>query len=242
MDQKICDQLAPGGILRAGVNLGNPLLITGKASNGDPDGVSPDMARTIAAKLGVELKIIPYPSPGVLADALAKGEWDIGMIAVEPARAETIAFTAAYVQIEATYLVRDDGPFNTVEDVDSTGTKIAISARSAYDLYLKRHLKNAELIRGEGLAGAVETFTSQNLDALAGLRPALLEDAKTISGTRVLEGVFTSVKQAVGCNPANKEAAQFLKGFVEELKGNGTVQGFIDKHGVTGRLAVGDPA
>ena len=160
MSDIIRNQLAPNGVLRAAVNMGNPLLVTGTAANGDPQGVSPDMAAAVAASLGVELKLVPYPSPGVLADGMNENAWDIGMIAVEPARAETIAFTAPYVQIEATYLVRADSPFKTVEDVDSAGTKIAISARSAYDLYLIRSLKHAELVRAEGMlrtAGVLRT-------------------------------------------------------------------------------------
>ena len=241
MQDAVRAELAPGGVLRAGVNLGNPLLVTGKLANGDPDGVSPEMARAIAADLGVDVKLVPYPSPGMLADAMAGNEWDIGMIAVEPARAETIAFTAAYVQIEATYLVRDSGPFQSCADVDADGVRIAISARSAYDLYLSRNLKHAELVRGEGLGGAVKVFAEQNCPALAGLRPALLEDQKKIPGTRVLPGMFTSVLQAVGCNPKNKTAAQYLSDFVEAAKADGRVQGWIDKHGVTGRLMVGDP-
>ncbi len=241
MLDKVRKQLAPTGVLRAAVNLSNPLLVTGKAENGDPEGVSPDMAAAVAAALGVGVKLVTYPNPGVLADGMAKGEWDIGMIAVEPARAETIAFTAAYTQIEATYLVRADAPFQSVGEVDAPGVKIAVSGRSAYDLYLSRTLKHAELVRGANLANSVEVFAEQNLPVLAGLRPALIEDQKKFEGSRILEGMFTSVEQAVGSNPANSQAAAWLSDFVEKLKADGTIQGWIDKHGVKGRLMVGNP-
>jgi len=241
MKDAVRAELAPGGVLRAGINLGNPLLVTGRTANGDPVGVSPDMARAIAADLGVDLKLVPYPSPGLLADAMAANAWDIGMIAVEPARAETIAFTAAYVQIEATYLVREGAPFHACGDVDASGVRIAISARSAYDLYLTRRLKHAELVRGEGLAGAVQVFTDENCQALAGLRPALIEDREKLPGTRLLPDMFTSVQQAVGCNPNYRSATQYLSDFVEAAKADGRVQLWIDRHGVTGRLMPGDP-
>lgn len=234
-------ELAPHGVLRAGINLGNPLLVTGKLANGDPDGVSPEMAKAIAADLGVKAQLVPFASPGALADAMGANGWDIGMIAVEPARAETIAFSAAYVQIEATYLVRDGSRFRSCADVDAPGVRIAISARSAYDLYLSRHLEHAELVRGEGLPGALKVFSDENCDALAGLRPALLEDAGKIAGAHVLDGMFTSVQQAVGCNPKNRNAARYISDFVERAKADGRVQSWIDRHGVTGRLAVGDP-
>lgn len=241
MSDKVKDQLVPTGVLRAAVNLSNPLLVTGKAANGDPQGVSPDMAAAVAAALGVGLKLVTYPNPGLLADGMAKGEWDIGMIAVEPARAETIAFTAAYTQIEATYLVRGDTPFKTVEEVDAPGVQIAVSGRSAYDLYLTRTLKHAELVRGDNLAGSVVMFGEKQLPVLAGLRPALIEDQKKFAGSRILDGMFTSVEQAVGSNPANRESAAWLSDFVEKLKADGTIQKWIDNHGVTGRLMVGNP-
>ncbi len=241
MNADVKQQLAPGGVLRAAINLSNPLLVTGKAANDDPQGVSPDMAAAVAAALGVDVKLVPYSNPGLVADGMAKGEWDIGMIAIEPERAATIAFTAGYVQIEATYLVRAGAPFQTVEEVDAPGVKIAVSGRSAYDLYLTRTLKHGELVRGSNLANATVVFGEQNLPALAGLRPALIEDQKKFPGSRILPGMFTAVAQAVGSNPANKEAAAWLSEFVEKLKADGTIQQWIDKHGVTGRLMVGDP-
>jgi polar amino acid transport system substrate-binding protein len=241
MNDEVRQQLAPSGTLRAAINLSNPLLVTDKAANGDPQGVSPDMAAAVAAALGVGLKLVTYPNPGVLADGMAKGEWDIGMIAAEPARAETIAFTAAYTQIEATYLVRGDTHFQSIEEVDAPGVKIAVSGRSAYDLYLTRTLKHAELVRRETLAGSVTLFDEENLPVLAGLRPALIEDQKKFEGSRILDGMFTAVAQAVGSNPANKQATAWLSDFVEELKADGTIQKWINTHGVTGRLNVGNP-
>ena len=162
-------ELAPSGTLRAGINLSNFLLVSDRHSSGAPIGVAPDMAREIADRLGVGLSLVPFSSPGELADAAEKDVWDIGLIAAEPARAETIAFSPAYVEIEATYLVYDDSPLQMIVDVDQPGIRIAVSERSAYDLYLTRNLEHASLVRAIGLAAALELFKREKLDALAGL-------------------------------------------------------------------------
>ncbi|MFK7945630.1 MAG: transporter substrate-binding domain-containing protein [Paracoccaceae bacterium] len=239
MDSETLAELAPTGELRAAVNLGNILLVTGKAGDGTPTGVSPDMARAVADRLGVPVRYVTYPSPGAVADAAQQGTWDIGLIAYEAERAETIAFSPAYVEIEATYLVPASSSAQSLSEIDRPGMRIAVSARSAYDLYLSRTLEHARLERAEGLAGALELFSSAGLDALAGLRPALLENARTLSGARVLDGQYTTVRQAIGVVPEHARAAVFLAEFVREARASGVVQGFVDRHGVTGRLQVG---
>jgi len=245
MPDDITSELAPTGVLRAGINLSNPLLVTGKTDTGDPVGVSPDMARAIADKLGVGVTYVTFPSPGELADAAdaAEGEsWDIGLIAAEAKRAETIAFTPAYVEIEATYLVPAGSTIATIDDVDRPGVRIAVSGRSAYDLYLTRTLQHAELVRGAGLDGTVDLFEAETLDVLAGLRPALMENLQRLPGARILDGRFTAVEQAIGTQKHKTAAAAFLKHFVEEAKASGLVAKLIDKHAVTGKLLVAGAA
>ncbi len=241
MSQDAASELAPSGTLRAGINLANFLLVTGKAPSGDPIGVAPDMARAIADRLGVAVSYVTFASPGELADTANQNVWDIGLIAAEPARAETIAFSHAYVEIEATYMVPEGSPISTIDDVDRPGVRIAIADRSAYDLYLTRHLKHAELVRAKGLGAATELFLTEKLDALAGLRPGLITDAVKAPGARILDGRFTTVQQAVGTATANHAGAAFLRDFVEEAKSSGLVAGLIDRHGVTGRLLVAPP-
>ena len=218
--------------------MSNPLLVTGRTSDGDPVGVSPDMAAAIADRLDVQVKLVQFPSPGVLADAMAEDSYDIGLIAAEPARAETIAFTDAYVEIEATYLVPPGSHLNVIADVDKPGIRVAVSARSAYDLYLTRTLEHAELVRAQGLGGALALLTDEKLDVLAGLRPALNEDVKSLPGARIMEGRYTTVQQAIGTNPKNAAAAAFLRDFVADAKQSGLVASLIEKHGVEGRLLV----
>ena len=235
-------ELAPTGVLRAAINMGNFLLVTGKTASGDPDGVSPDMARNIAARLGVGVTFVPYAKPSQLADDGGKGIWDIGLIGAEPARAQKIDFTAAYVEIEATYLVPAGSSIQSIAEVDRPGIRIAVSAGSAYDLWLVRNIKNATLVRASGLEGAVELFVREKMDALAGLRPGLITDIQKLPGARILDGQFRAVQQAIGTAKTNPAGAAFLKAFVEEAKANGLVAGLIEKHGVVGRLTVAPAA
>ena len=239
MNPEILAQLAPTGKLRVGLNMANNLLNTGTTAEGEPDGVAPDMGRAIAKKLGVGVAMVRYSTPGEIADTADKDEWDLGMIGAEPKRAEVIDFSGAYVEIEATYLVPSGSPYNTVEEIDQEGLRIAVSERSAYDLFLSRHLKNAELKRARGVAGAVELFKSDSLDALAGLRPALAIEAENITGSRMIDGCFTAVQQAIGVAKGKHAAAEFIAAFVVESKANGFITSLINKHGVTGKLAMG---
>ena len=235
-------ELAPTGVLRAGINMSNFLLVTGKTPDGDPDGVSPDMARAVAERLGVPLELVPFRTPGELADAASEDAWDIGNIGAEPERAKTIAFTAAYVEIEATYLVPADSAIQAIDEVDREGNRIAVSARSAYELWLSDNIRHAELVMAEGIQASFDVFVERKLEALAGLRPRLIDDVEKLPGARILDGQFTAVQQAIGTKPDRPAAAAFLKEFVEEAKASGFVAALIEKHGVTGRLTVAPPA
>ncbi|MBS7788682.1 transporter substrate-binding domain-containing protein [Roseococcus sp. SDR] len=232
MQREALAQLAPTGVLRAAINMSNFLLVTGRGPAGEPDGVSPGMARAIADRLGVPVQYMPFPRPGELADAV--GSWDIGLIGAEPQRAEKIAFTPAYAEIEATYLVRGDSPITELAQVDRPGVRIAVTARAAYDLWLARNIRAAELLRAESLDGAFELFQREGLEVLAGLKPRLLTDAEALPGARILEGNFTTVQQAIGTARANAAGAAWLAEFVAEAKASGLVAGLIERHGVRG--------
>jgi len=235
-------ELAPTGVLRAGINMANFLLVTGSTPEGDPAGVSPDMARAVAERLGVPLKLVPFKTPGELADAAVEDLWDIGNIGAEPERAKTIAFTSAYVEIEATYLLPAESPIQSIDEVDRDGVRIAVSARSAYELWLSDNIRYAELVMAQGIEASINTFVEQKLEALAGLRPRLVNDVKKLPGARILEGKFTAVQQAIGTKPDREAGAAFLRDFVEEAKASGFVASLIEKHGVSGRLTVAPPA
>jgi polar amino acid transport system substrate-binding protein len=241
MSPEIVAQLAPHGVLRAGINMSNFLLVTGRGPAGEPQGVSPSMAAAIADALGVKVQYVPFPKPGDLADQAGNDVWDIGLIGAEPARAEKIAFTAAYAEIEATYLVPAGSPLKTIADVDKPGVTIAVTARAAYDLWLERNIKHATLIRTDTLDSAFDRFVADKIDALAGLRPRLLSDVKKLPGAVILDGQFTAVQQAVGTAKANTAAAAWLHDFVEQAKASGMVAKFIAQHNVNG-LSVAPPS
>ena len=234
MPPDVLTALAPGGVLRAGINMSNFLLVSARSPDGGPAGVSPDMAAAIAHALGLRIEYVPYANPGLLADAATRDEWDIGLIGAEPQRAEVIAFTPAYAEIEATYLVPAGSPLQRIEDVDRDGLRIAVAERTAYCLWLDRNIANAQLVYANGLDGSLKTFLDGGYDALAGLRPRLVEDVKTLPGARVLDGRFMAVQQAIGVPRAKQAALGWLEDFVQAARTQGFVQGLIDKFGVTG--------
>jgi polar amino acid transport system substrate-binding protein len=241
-DAKLVAELAPTGVLRAAINMGNFLLVTGKAPNGDPTGVSPDVALAIGARLGVPVKLIPYARPGEIADDAESGKWDIANIGAEPQRAAVISFTAAYAEIEATYLVPAGSPIRSVSEVDQAGKRLAVTARSAYGLWLENNYKKGELVQFDNAADALKAFDAGGFDAYAGLRPGLIDDQAKRAGSRILDGQFTAVQQAVGTARVNAAGAAFLRDFVEEAKRSGLIARLIERHGVVGRLSVAPPA
>jgi polar amino acid transport system substrate-binding protein len=233
-NKEVVQQLAPTGTLRAGINMSNFLLVTGKTPSGDPDGVSPDLAREIAKRLGVPIKLVPFPSPDKLVAAAGTNAWDIGLVGAEPQRELKMGFTAAYAEIEATYLVRNDSPLKACSDVDKKGVSIITRGGSAYGLWLERNIKNAKLILTQTADEAKERFISENIDAFAGLRDGLAKDVQKNPGMRILSGQFASVQQAVGTLKENKAGIAFLREVVEDAKASGMIAGFIKKHKANG--------
>lgn len=226
--------LAPTGKLRVGINLSNFLLTATDPETGGYRGVAVDLGRELGRRLGVPVEIIAYPSPGALADAAKTGVWDVGFLGAEPQRANEIDFTAAYVEIEATYLVPPGSPIRRIEEVDREGVRIAITAKSAYDLYLARNLKHAKLVRAEGADGAFRRFVEDGLEALAGLRPRLVKDCGNLPGSRILDGRFTAVQQAIGTPKGRGIGARYLREFAEDIKASGLVAQTIERNGVRG--------
>ncbi len=234
-------ELAPTGTLRVALNMSNFLLTATDPVSGEPRGIAADLGRELGQRLGVAVELLPYPNPGALADAATTGMWDVGFIGAEPQRANAIDFTAAYVEIEATYLVPPASPLQTIADVDRPGIRIAAPARSAYELYLSRTLQHAELVREEGGENTFKRFVADRLDALAGLRPRLVTDQEALPGSRLLEGRFTAVQQAAGTPKGRPAGAGYLRAFMEDVKATGLVARLIDKHHVRG-LTVAPPA
>jgi polar amino acid transport system substrate-binding protein len=227
-------ELAPTGKLRVGVNMSNFLLTRTDPATKQPAGVAVDLGRELARRLGVPAEIIPYPNPGALADAAKSGVWDVGFLGAEPQRANEIDFTAAYVEIEATYLVPAGSPLKTIDEVDKDGIRIAVPTKSAYELYLTRTLKQAKLVHENGAANAFKRFVDDKLDALAGLKPRLVTDCDNLKGSRIIEGRFTAVQQAAGTPKGRSAGAQYLREFIEDIKASGLVAKTIENNGVRG--------
>jgi polar amino acid transport system substrate-binding protein len=226
-------ELAPTGTLRVGINFGNAVLVK-RGVDGVARGIAVDLAAELAGTLKVPVEFVTYASAGRMADGAKDGAWDVAFLAADPDRSNEITFSAPYLEIETTYLVREDAPMGNVLDVDRDGVRIAVSARSAYDLFLARNLRFAHLVRAAGPDASAELFFKDHLDALAGIRPMLVEIARDNPGTRVLDGRFSVVQQAVGTPRGRDGAAQYVRDFVEEIKASGFVAKTIEKNGILG--------
>jgi polar amino acid transport system substrate-binding protein len=223
--------LAPTGTLRAAINYGNPVLAQKDPASGKPRGVSVDMAHELGRRLGVPVEFITYDAAGKVFDALQKNAWDIAFLAIDPARAAGIAFTAPYVVIEGTYLVPADSPFRNIQDVDRDGVRVAVGNKSAYDLYLTRTLKRAKLIRAATSPEAIDIFLKDKLEVAAGVKQPLVEFAKTHPNVRVMDGRFMAIEQAMGTPKGREAGARYLREFVEEMKASGFVARGLKKSG-----------
>ena len=228
-------EFAPTGRLRASINLGNPILANRDPASGQPFGVSIDLANEFARQLGVGIELVVFDGAAKSVDAVSQGQADIGFFAVDPLRGAGLHFTAPYILIEGSYLVREASPLHSNAQVDAVGHRVAVGQGSAYDLFLTRELKQAQIVRGAGAEGAIAAFEAQQLDALAGIRLMLEEEAAKKPGLRLLPGRFMVIQQAMGCPKARSEAAaQALRAFVEHMKANGFVAQAMQRHSVVG--------
>jgi polar amino acid transport system substrate-binding protein len=227
------NELTPTGKLRVGVNLGNFLLVQ-RNPDGTIRGIVPDLAAELARRLGVPAELRQYEKVGEVADGAKKGEWDVAFIGAEPQRAAEIDFTAPYVEIEAMYLVPAGSPIRSIAEVDRKGVRIAVAARSAYHLWLERNLRNAELVVGDSIDGSWQRFVNEKLEVLAGLKPKLLQDRDKLPGSRILEGRFTAVQQAIGTPKGRPAGAAYLRKFAEDVKASGLVAELIARHKIQG--------
>jgi len=224
-------ELAPTGKLRAAINFGNPVLAQKDPATGEPRGVSVDLARELGRRLGVPIELVTFDAAGKVFEALKKDAWDIAFLAIDPARAAEITFTAPYVVIEATYLVPADSPLRTIEDVDRDGVRVAVGNKSAYDLYLTRTLKRAQLVRVPTSPEAIDVFLKDKLEAAAGVKQPLVQFAKTHPNVRVMDGRFMAIEQAVGTPRGREAGARYLRGFIEEMKASGFVAQGLERSG-----------
>lgn len=227
-------EFAPTGTLRVGLNMSNFLLTRTDAASGKPLGVAHDLGQELARRLGLPVVFVPHPNPGALADAANKNIWDVGFLGAEPQRANEIDFTAAYVEIESTYLVPAGSSLKHANEVDRKGVRIIVPAKAAYELYLTRTIKNAELVAEPGADASFKRFVDEKFDALAGLKPRLISDQAKLPGSIIVEGCFTAVQQAAGVPKGRNNAAKYLAAFIEDVKASGLVAKAIADNKVVG--------
>jgi polar amino acid transport system substrate-binding protein len=225
----------PTGRLRASINLGNPILAGRDPATGGPAGVSVDLAREFGRRLGVQVELLPFDTAAQSVDAVAAQQADIGFFAIDPKRGEHIRFTAPYVLIEGCYMVRADAALRDNAEVDRPGTRVVVGRGSAYDLFLSRELKHAQLVHAPSSPAVVRHFLDTGAEVAAGVKQQLQQDAKALQGLRLLPGRFMVIRQAMGCPKARGEqAAAALAAFVEEMKASGFVAQALARHGVDG--------
>jgi polar amino acid transport system substrate-binding protein len=229
----VAGDLAPNGVLRAAVNLGNPVLAQGTSAA--PAGVAVDIARAIGDRLGLAVELACFDAARDSFAAITTGQADICFLAIEPARADQVAFTAPYVLIEGVYAVPEQSPLASVADVDTPGVRIGVKRGSAYDLFLTRTLQHATVVRG--VEGTTE-FLTGNLEAAAGVREPMIEFVGSHAGFRLIEGRFMEIRQAVGTAASKRpETTAYLRGLVEELKATGFVADALRRSGQTAPVA-----
>ena len=235
ISKELLHTIAPTGKLRASINLGNPILANKNPQSGEPYGVSIDLANALARKLGLEIELLVFDSAGKSVEAVTQEKADFGFFAIDPLRGERILFTAPYVLIEGAYLVKENSPIQSNHEVDAPGNRLVVGKGSAYDLFLTREIKSAEIVRAPTSPLVVSSFLEGGYEVAAGVRQQLEADALKTSGLRLLPGRFMVIQQAMGLPKLRVEAAaRLLSEFVEEMKKSGFVADALERHGIQG--------
>jgi polar amino acid transport system substrate-binding protein len=233
--------LAPSGKLRAAINFGNPILATRDKASGEAYGVSIDLSRELAQRLGVPLELVTFTSAGRVVEGIKSNMWDVAYVAIDPARAVDMDYSAPYVMIEGAYLVPEGSPITRNEEVDREGVRVVVGARSAYDLFLSRELKKAQIVRAPTSPAVTDMMVAHKIDVAAGVRQQLEADAKRIPGLRLLEGRFMVINQAMATPRGRAAGARYLADFIEEMKDSEFIANALTLHAVEG-ATVAPPA
>ena len=230
--------IAPKGYLRVGINMSNFLLVVGKNDKGEPIGISPDIARLIAKKIDIKCKFILFERPGQLADVVNNDVWDIGNIAFEPERGNTIDFSKPYVLIDANFLVKNESNLLINEDIDKQENTIVVADRSAYDLWLKSNFKNSKIVRVKSIDDSHTFYRDGKANVLAGLRPKLIDEIQLQNDDRIIDKPFTYIKQSVGFKKNFPEVIEFINSVISEAIEDGYIKSSLQKHDVDKKLSI----
>jgi polar amino acid transport system substrate-binding protein len=234
-------ELVSEGKLRVGIILSNQVLVSRDTQSGELRGVSVSLGTAIAKRLDVPFVPVGYANPAALVQSFGRNEWDVAFLAFDPARATDVDFSPPYMVVENTYLVLPGSKVQSTETADAPGVKIAVPERSAPDLFLSRNVKAAEIIRVPGGAdAAIEVLRSGRADAYAENAHMLSLYSERLPGSQVLPGRYTLIQHAVAVPKGKSAAAEFVKRFVEESKGDGTIANAVASAGLR-RTAVAPP-
>ena len=226
--------LAPTGKLRVGINYGNPVLATRDRTSGQLGGVAVDLARELGRRTDLPVELVGFESAGKMVEGLQAAAWDVAFLAVDPGREQEINFTAPYIEIEGTYLLPPGSALVAIADVDREDVRVGVSSKSAYDLFLSRNLKHAQLVRASSPEAAFDLILAGKVDALGGVRQHLVANTAKLPGSRVLDGRFMAIQQALGIPKGREAGISYLREFIEDVKASGLVARALEKAGVQG--------
>ena len=226
--------LAPTGKLRVGINYGNPVLATRDRTSGQLSGVAVDLARELGRRTNLPVELVGFESAGKMVEGLQAAAWDVAFLAVDPGREQEINFTAPYIEIEGTYLLPPGSALVVIADVDRDNVRVGVSSKSAYDLFLSRNLKHAQLVRASSPEAAFDLILAGKVDALGGVRQHLVANTAKLPGSRVLDGRFMAIQQALGIPKGREAGISYLREFIEDVKASGLVAQALEKTGVQG--------
>jgi polar amino acid transport system substrate-binding protein len=226
--------LAPTGKLRVGINYGNPVLATRDRTSGQLSGVAVDLARELGRRTDLPVELVGFESAGKMVEGLQAAAWDVAFLAVDPGREQDINFTAPYIEIEGTYLLPPGSALVAIADVDREDVRVGVSSKSAYDLFLSRDLKHAQLVRASSPGAAFDLILAGKVDALGGVRQHLVANTAKLPGSRVLDGRFMAIQQALGIPKGREAGISYLREFIEDVKASGLVARALEKAGVQG--------
>jgi polar amino acid transport system substrate-binding protein len=226
--------LAPTGKLRVGINYGNPVLATRDQTSGQLSGVAVDLACELGRRTNLPVELVGFESAGKMVEGLQAAAWDVAFLAVDPGREQEIDFTAPYIEIEGTYLLPPGSAVVAIADVDREDVRVGVSSKSAYDLFLSRDLKHAQLVRASSPGAAFDLILAGKVDALGGVRQHLVANTAKLPGSRVLDGRFMAIQQALGIPKGREAGISYLREFIEDVKASGLVARALEKAGVQG--------
>ena len=232
-DPRVAD-LVQAGRIRVGLGVVAPHWAVKDPATGELRGVAVDLARALAARLGIEFVPVEYPSPSRVPDGLKVGAWDVGFLGIDPSRATVVDFAPPHMQVEATYLVPADSSIRSIADADQPGVRIAVARKGVEEIVLSRTIKRAELRGVETISAGFDLLRAGNVDVLAAPRPALLQSSARLPGSRVLEDRFHATFGAMAVPKGQAGRLAYISEFIEEAKASGLVQRAIERAGVRG--------